>query len=67
MAYKRKSTMKKRTKRPTKKRKTGKKTSFAAKVKQVVMKVAETKRLSISWTKVELFHNVLSTSQMLFF
>jgi hypothetical protein len=48
---------KKATKNPY--RKTGKKTSFAVKVKKVVMKVSETKRLSVSWNKVELFHNVL--------
>ncbi len=48
-----------------KRRKTTKKASFAAKVKKVVMKTAETKRLSVPWAKIELFHNVLSLSQML--
>ncbi len=66
MTYKRKMTSKsKKTKCPIKRRKTGKKTSFAAKVKKVVMKTGETNRLNISWNKIELFHNVLSLSQML--
>ena len=63
--YKRKrpTYKKKATKKPY--RKTDKKNSFAAKVKKVVMKVAETKRFSVPWTKIELYHNVLSQSQML--
>ncbi len=46
-------------------RKTVKKTTFAKRVKNVVMKASETKRINISWTKIELYHNVLSLSQML--
>ena len=65
MAYKRKSSYAKKSKRPIKKRKAGKKSSFAAKVKKVVMKVSETKRLAVSWNKVEIYHNVLSITQML--
>ncbi len=65
MAYKRKAIKRKRTKRPIKRRKTTKKTSFTKRVKQVVMKTSETKRVAVSWTKIELFHNVLSLTQML--
>jgi len=65
MAYKRKRvTYKKKVMRkPYRKPKATKSTSFAKRVKRVVMRVSETKRCPISWNKVELFHNVFSVSQ----
>ncbi len=67
MAYKRKrvSYKKKASKKPY--RKTVSKGRTIKMVKQVVMKVAETKRQSIAWNKVEVFHNVCSFSQLLWF
>lgn len=67
MAYKRKSSYanKKRTRRPMKKRKMTSKRSFTKRVKSIVLKTTETKSKLISWNKVELFHNVFSTTQNL--
>jgi len=70
MAYKRKMTYAntssyRRSQKRKPKRKIKAKTSFAKRVKRVVMKVSETKRAPISWNKVELFHNVFSTTQNL--
>ena len=63
MAVKRLRTMKRKTKRPIKRRRTMKKTTFAKRVKRVVMKVSETKKVSRSFAKVEMYHNVFSASQ----
>jgi len=47
-------------KRPTYKKKSTKKP-----VKRIVMKETETKKKPVSWNKVEMLHNVLSSTQML--
>lgn len=68
MAYlkrKRMTYKKKATKKPYRK-KTVKKTSFAKKVRRIVLRASEPKRAPISWNKVELFHNVFSTTQNMF-
>lgn len=57
MAFKRKARSK-RTRRPRKRtKKSGKVKSFAARVKKVIMKTAESKHLNYSFGKVEVFHN----------
>jgi hypothetical protein len=60
MAYlkrKRATYKKKATKKPY--RKPVKRASFAAKVKRIVLKTSESKRMPVNVTKVECFHNVM--------
>jgi hypothetical protein len=69
MAYKKKmvyaNTSSYRRSQKRKRTPKGTKTTFAKRVKKVVMKAAELKRAPIAWNKIELFHNVFSASQNL--
>jgi hypothetical protein len=65
MVFKRKSSYRKKPmKRAPQRRKTTKK-SFVTRVKKVITRTCETKRRPISWNKVEIFHNVFSSTQIL--
>jgi hypothetical protein len=65
MAYKRKAIKRKRTKRPIRRRKMSKRSTFAKRVKRVVMKTSEIKKAPVTWSKIELNHNSMPYSSLL--